>query len=65
VGWKDSSVFPAPSEVLCDECRAYGMQIGSYVREVKLYRAAGRKIEVLRGDQIFSNTGTLLLPRMI
>ena len=31
---------------------AYGMQIGSYVREVKLYRAAGRKIEVLRGDQI-------------
>jgi len=32
---------------------AYGMQIGSYVREVKLYRAAGRKIEVLRGDQNF------------
>jgi len=31
---------------------AYGMQIGSYVREVKLYRAAGRKIEILRGDQI-------------
>jgi UDP-N-acetylmuramate dehydrogenase len=31
---------------------AYGMQIGSYVREVKLYRAANRKIEVLRGDQI-------------
>jgi UDP-N-acetylmuramate dehydrogenase len=31
---------------------AYGMQIGSYVREVKLYRAAGRKIEVLRGSQI-------------
>src|ERR1700682_1648750 len=31
---------------------AYGMQIGSYVREVKLSRAAGRKIEVLRGDQI-------------
>src|SRR5258708_9712328 len=31
---------------------AYGMQIGSYVREVKLYRAAGRKIETLRGDQI-------------
>jgi UDP-N-acetylmuramate dehydrogenase len=31
---------------------AYGMQIGSYVREVKLYRAAGRKIEVLRGEQI-------------
>ena len=31
---------------------AYGMQIGSYVREVKLYRAAARKIEVLRGDQI-------------
>ncbi len=31
---------------------AYGMQIGSYVREVKLYRAATRKIEILRGDQI-------------
>ena len=31
---------------------AYGMQIGSYVREVKLYRAAGRKIEILRGHQI-------------
>jgi len=31
---------------------AYGMQIGSYVREVKLYRASGRKLEILRGDQI-------------
>jgi UDP-N-acetylmuramate dehydrogenase len=31
---------------------AYGMQIGSYVREVKLYRAGARKIEILRGDQI-------------
>ncbi|MGC1414188.1 MAG: UDP-N-acetylmuramate dehydrogenase [Candidatus Acidiferrum sp.] len=31
---------------------AYGMQIGSYVREVKLYRAAARKLETLRGDQI-------------
>ena len=31
---------------------AYGMQIGSYVREVKLYREAGRKLEILRGDQI-------------
>ena len=31
---------------------AYGMQIGNYVREVKLYRAATRKIEVLRGHQI-------------
>ncbi len=31
---------------------AYGMQIGSYVREVKLYRAAARKIEILRGHQI-------------
>jgi UDP-N-acetylmuramate dehydrogenase len=30
---------------------AYGMQIGSYVREVKLYRAADRKIEFLRGHQ--------------
>jgi UDP-N-acetylmuramate dehydrogenase len=31
---------------------AYGIQIGSYVREVKLYRAAGRKLEILKGDQI-------------
>jgi len=31
---------------------AYGMQIGSYVREVKLYRAADRKLETLQGDQI-------------
>jgi UDP-N-acetylmuramate dehydrogenase len=31
---------------------AYGMQIGSYVREVKLYRAASREIEILRGHQI-------------
>jgi UDP-N-acetylmuramate dehydrogenase len=31
---------------------AYGMQIGSYVREVKLYRAATRKVEILRGEQI-------------
>jgi UDP-N-acetylmuramate dehydrogenase len=31
---------------------AYGMQIGSYVREVKVYRAAERKIETLQGDQI-------------
>jgi len=31
---------------------AYGMQIGTYVREVQLYRAAARKIETLRGHQI-------------
>jgi UDP-N-acetylmuramate dehydrogenase len=31
---------------------AYGMQIGSYVREVKVYRAAARKVEFLRGHQI-------------
>jgi UDP-N-acetylmuramate dehydrogenase len=31
---------------------AYGMQIGSYVREVKVYRTAARKLETLRGDQI-------------
>ncbi len=31
---------------------AYGMQIGSYVREVKLYRSAARKIETLRDHQI-------------
>jgi UDP-N-acetylmuramate dehydrogenase len=31
---------------------AYGMQIGSYVREVKLYRSATHQIEILRGEQI-------------
>jgi len=31
---------------------AYGTQIGSYVREVKVYRAATRTIEILRGQQI-------------
>ena len=31
---------------------AYGIQIGTYVREVKAYRAAERKIEILRGEQI-------------
>jgi UDP-N-acetylmuramate dehydrogenase len=31
---------------------AYGTQIGSYVREVKVYRAAERKIEILTGDLI-------------
>ena len=31
---------------------AYGTEIGAYVREVKVYRAAERKIEILRGDQI-------------
>lgn len=31
---------------------AYGTQIGSYVREVKVYRAAERKMETLRGGQI-------------
>ena len=31
---------------------AYGMQIGSYVREVKLYRADSRKMETLRDHQI-------------
>jgi UDP-N-acetylmuramate dehydrogenase len=31
---------------------AYGMQIGSYVREVKLYRAAERRLEILSGGQI-------------
>jgi UDP-N-acetylmuramate dehydrogenase len=31
---------------------AYGMQIGTYVREVKLYRAAERNLETLRGHQI-------------
>ena len=31
---------------------AYGTQIGSYVREVKVYRAAQRRIEILRGKLI-------------
>src|SRR6201987_2548233 len=31
---------------------AYGTQIGTYVREVKLYRAATRSIETWRGEQI-------------
>jgi len=31
---------------------AYGMQIGSYVREVKVYRAAQRRIEILTGSEI-------------
>ena len=31
---------------------AYGMQIGSYVREVQLYRHASRSLETLRGDDI-------------
>jgi UDP-N-acetylmuramate dehydrogenase len=31
---------------------AYGIQIGSYVREVQLYRAAARKLEILSGEQI-------------
>jgi UDP-N-acetylmuramate dehydrogenase len=31
---------------------AYGIQIGTYVREVKLYRASDRKIEILKGNQI-------------
>jgi len=31
---------------------AYGTQIGSYVREVKVYRAAARQLETLRGDEI-------------
>jgi UDP-N-acetylmuramate dehydrogenase len=31
---------------------AYGTQIGSYVREVKVYRAATRKVETLKGKQI-------------
>jgi UDP-N-acetylmuramate dehydrogenase len=31
---------------------AYGMQIGSYVRQVKLYRAAARQLETLEGDRI-------------
>jgi len=31
---------------------AYGMQIGSYVRGVKVYRTAARALETLRGEQI-------------
>lgn len=31
---------------------AYGTQMGSYVREVKVYRAGERKIETLKGERI-------------
>jgi UDP-N-acetylmuramate dehydrogenase len=31
---------------------AYGIQIGTYVREITVYRAATRSIETLKGDQI-------------
>jgi UDP-N-acetylmuramate dehydrogenase len=31
---------------------AYGTQIGSYVREVKVYRAADRRIEILKSEKI-------------
>ena len=31
---------------------AYGMQIGSFVREVEVYRATDRRMETLRGSQI-------------
>ena len=31
---------------------AYGTQIGSYVREAKVYRAGAREIETLKGEQI-------------
>ncbi len=31
---------------------AYGMQIGSYVREVELYRAAEGRIEIFQGDAL-------------
>lgn len=31
---------------------AYGTQIGSYVREVKVYRANARRLETLRGEEI-------------
>jgi UDP-N-acetylmuramate dehydrogenase len=31
---------------------AYGTQIGTYVREVKIYRAATGQIEILRGNEI-------------
>src|SRR5260370_5565572 len=31
---------------------AYGMQIRSYVRDLKLYRAATRQVEILSGEQI-------------
>ena len=31
---------------------AYGMQIGTYVREIELYRAAKGEVETIRGDEI-------------
>jgi hypothetical protein len=43
---------------------AYGMQI-SYVRHVKLYRAAERKIEILKAIKFRLNPVTLLLRLMI
>src|SRR3989441_12334394 len=42
---------------------AYGMQIGTYVREITLYRAADRHIETLLGDQIsFEYLHTTIAP---
>jgi UDP-N-acetylenolpyruvoylglucosamine reductase len=43
---------------------AYGTQISSYVREVKV-RAAAHKIEISRAIKFHLNTGTLLLRPMI
>lgn len=34
---------------------AYGTQIGSFVREIELYRAASRSIETLRGEEVSFN----------
>ena len=32
---------------------AYGTQIGTYVREVEVYRAADGRIEILSGNEIY------------
>ena len=45
---------------------AYGTQIGTYVREVEVYRAAEARIEILQGNEFkLSNIVTLLLRPMI
>src|SRR5260370_26583640 len=49
-GW--SGVWGTVGGALRMRAGACGMQIGSYVREVKLSRAADRRIETLKGGQI-------------
>ena len=44
---------------------AYGMQIGSYVREVKVYRAANARWRLFEAIRFPLNTATHLLRPMI